>query len=238
MRIHACLAASCVALWLGCSSQPPPPPPAAIADTSSAQTAGAEQAPVDGTLSSAPEPATQPSPAPLGAPEPTTSDSGGPVFVNGAQLAAPDLAELYAVLGAAPLPGRYWYDAVSGLWGLEGHGAGGVTRPSLTAAPLPPQTSAGTSAAFVNGRQLPVAELTAMATLLAWPLPVEGRYSGHYTLDGEGALNSGRGRYLGNVAAAAKREAGAVQSGATLCIWYHLHEQDGALGRDVTIACD
>lgn len=182
------------------------------------------------------EPSTEPEPA---SPAPPPLSDQGLVFVNGAQLAPPDVAELYAIFGATPASGRYWYDALSGLWGLEGHGAGGVTRPGLrTAAPLPPEASAGNSGAFVNGRQLPGTELTVMATLLSWPLPADSRYSGHYTLDGEGALNSAKGRYLGNVAAAAKRVSAGEAPGAILCVWYHLHEPDETFGRDVTIACD
>src|SRR5690242_2680413 len=68
----------------------------------------------------------------------TTAVPADPVWLNGVQLAAPDLRELQAVLGRAPAPGRYWYDPHSGLWGLEAHGAGGVTRPGLRApAPAP-----------------------------------------------------------------------------------------------------
>jgi hypothetical protein len=77
-----------------------------------------------------------------------------------------------------------------------------------------------------------------MATLLGWPLPADDRYAGHYTLDAEGALNLFKGRYLGNVAAAAAREAAGAEPGLTRCTWYRLHEADGVLGRDVTIACD
>jgi len=223
---------STLALWvvLAAACSRPEPPPAA-------DTSGAEQ-PAPGPALVSAGPSTASDPGGLSAPAPAPTDAAL-VFVNGVQLESPDLAELSAILGAPPESGRYWYDATSGLWGLEGHGAGGVTRPGLrTAAPMPPDASAGTSGAFVNGRQLPLTELTAMATLLSWPLPADSRYAGHYTLDGDGALNSFKGRYLGNVAVAAKRLSAGEAPGAILCTWYHLHEPDAQFGRDVTIACD
>jgi hypothetical protein len=233
MSLRATPHALLVLALLGCAQ---PEPPQAAAETSGAEPSSAP-APVaiDGTL----PPASDPGSAPASVtPQPEPATDTGFVSVNGVALTAPDFAELQAVLGGIPKPGRYWYDAASGLWGLEGHGAGGVTRPGLTAAPLPADASAGASAAFVNGRQLPATELTAIATLLEWPLPADGRYSGHYTLDGDGALNSAKGRYLGNVAAASKRRAAGETPGAVHCIWYHLHEPDEILGQAVTIACD
>jgi hypothetical protein len=216
-----------------CAACTQPESPAAGSDTQGGERTSAEAG--ETTVSVERDPQLTPEPA-VAAPPAADLEL---VFINGVQLASPDLAELTATVGAAPVSGRYWYDATSGLWGLEGHGAGGVTRTGLhTAAPLAAEASAGKSGAFVNGRQLPVTELTAMATLLSWPLPADSRYSGHYTLDGEGALNSFKGRYLGNLAAAAKRAAGTEPPSAKLCIWFHLHEPDAPFGRDVTIACD
>jgi hypothetical protein len=210
MGIRVWHSASFVVLLASCvRSEPPPRSPPSF------ETGGAERAPVepvDGTLD--PPPARSASPArdaSDAAASPSTAAEAGPVFLNGVQLTEPDFAELEAILGQRPLPGRYWYDAVGGLWGLLGHGAGGVTRPGLTAALLPIDASAGTSGAFVNGRELPTAELAVMATLLGWPLPADDRYAGHYTLDAEGALNLFKGRYLGNVAAAAARGAAGAE---------------------------
>ena len=220
-------------LAAGCAQ---PAPPSAASDTSGAEGSGASDPATTVSVERDPQSSSEPSSAPV-APAPAAELEL--VFINGVQLASPDLAELTATVGAAPVSGRYWYDATSGLWGLEGHGAGGVARTGLrTAAPLAAEASAGTSGAFVNGRQLPVTELTAVATLLGWPLPADSRYIGHYTLDGEGALNSQKGRYLGNLAAAAKRAARGEPPSAKLCILFHLHEPDAPFGRDVTIACD
>ncbi len=221
-------------LVAGCAQ---PAAPSATADTSGAERPSGGDTATTVSVERDPAPSSEPA---AEAPVAAAPAAELPlVFINGVQLASPDLAELTATVGASPVSGRYWYDATSGLWGLEGHGAGGVARTDLrTAAPLAAEASGGTSGAFVNGRQLPVTELTAMATLLGWPLPADSRYTGHYTLDGEGALNSQKGRYLGNLAAAAKRAARGELPSAKLCIWFHLHEPDAPFGRDVTIACD
>jgi hypothetical protein len=161
------------------------------------------------------------------------------VFVNGARLSGPDLAELGAIFGQQPLAGRYFYDAESGLWGLEQHGAGGVTKPGLRSpAPLDPTGSRGATGVFVNGRELPQGELHALAVLLRWPEPASGAYVGRYRLDAEGGVYSAQGRYLGNAADAARRAAQNAAPSASQCVWFDLHEPRRTFGQDVTLSCD
>jgi hypothetical protein len=153
-------------------------------------------------------------------------------------LELPDLRELQAVLGAAPAPGRYWYDPRSGLWGLEEHGAGGFTRPGLRVpAPLPAGASSGTSGAFVNDRQLTARELAVMAQLLGWDAESAGTLAGRYVLDEQGRLYSIRGRYLGSLASGAGRARQASASPAP-CAWLQLGAEPDILGSAVTINCD
>src|SRR6185503_7048646 len=85
------------------------------------------------------------------------------VVVNGVQLSlqhVSDLERLYRV----PVPnGRYWYDPLSGAWGLEGGPAQGQMHPGLAlGGPLRPDASRGTTRVFVNGRELHALDVRAL----------------------------------------------------------------------------
>ena len=225
------LVASALVVAAACSE------PAAPAAAPMSASSGDEQEVAGETRAIEPVAASEPGAGPDAAP-PTTPPNGS-VFLNGVELSAPDLAELGAIFNAAPEPGHYWYDGHSGLWGLDGHGPCGVTKPELrTPAALVPDAAQGHTLAYVNDRLLTETELTAVATLLGWELPVTGRYPGRYVLGADGALYSAQGRYLGNVAAAARRMAAGTPPAATKCIWFHLYEGTAPLGRDVNVSCD
>jgi len=85
---------------------------------------------------------------------PAWSQASG-VVINDYQLTAQDLAQL----GGAVPPGNYWYDPVAGFWGRRGMPVEGQTIAGLRAGPLRADASLGTTGAFVNGRQLTVAEV-------------------------------------------------------------------------------
>jgi hypothetical protein len=167
------------------------------------------------------------------------------VYVNRQKLTEPDLRELEARLGQPPQPGRYWYDERSGLWGLIGHGAGGVTKAGLRAGPLPSDasfgapsaTTGGTTGVLVNGREITRTELSVLARLLSWQAPQPGQYTGRYTLDENGELYGPANRYLGNLVQSAVRIRGASPATAQ-CAWLRLETKDDSLGRAVTITCD
>ncbi|MFI5308137.1 MAG: hypothetical protein ACHQ53_12330, partial [Polyangiales bacterium] len=81
-----------------------------------------------------PEPASEEPGLAATAEEPGPATPGrADVYVNGARLGEPDLRELEVRVERRPEPGKYWYDAKSGLWGLIGHGASGLTAPRLRA---------------------------------------------------------------------------------------------------------
>lgn len=63
-------------------------------------------------------------------------------------------------------PGRYWYDPVSGLWGLEGLPASGQIAPHLDlGGPLKADASQGKTGVFINGRELPAQEVSLLRHL-------------------------------------------------------------------------
>jgi hypothetical protein len=100
---------------------------------------------------------------------------GSRVVVNGRPVSEAQLAALQKAYGVRPRPGRYWYDARSGLYGVEGQPALGFMRAGHDLGPLAPGASRGDRPLYVNGRQLCGRELAAWAQLLGFP-PRSGRY--------------------------------------------------------------
>jgi hypothetical protein len=217
--------------------------PGASPDPRAERSTRAERSPTVGDVAQHDPPPPAP-PEPVPSPTSLPSAPGAmpapddPVFLNGVRLEPADLSELQAVLGQAPVPGRYWYDPRSGLWGLEAHGAAGVTRPGLRVpAPLPADAARGSSGVFVNDRQLTARELAVIAQLLGWDESSSGALAGRYVLDEQGRLYSIRGRYLGSLASAAPR-ARAQSTSPAPCAWLQLGAEPDILGRAVTINCD
>lgn len=77
--------------------------------------------------------------------------------------------------------GRYWYDAMSGAWGLEGGQTRGFTLAGLPlGGPLPADISGGGTGVFINGRELHPLDVQALQALVG---PVQ---PGRYWLDAQG----------------------------------------------------
>ena len=71
--------------------------------------------------------------------------------------------------------GDYWYDPMSGLWGVEGGPALGQMPPDLAlGGSLRSDASAGSTSIFVNGRELHVSEAVYLQQLFGYVVP--GRY--------------------------------------------------------------
>jgi hypothetical protein len=91
------------------------------------------------------------------------------VIVNGAVLDVRTQRALEARYGAPLQSGRYWYDAVSGLWGLEGGPSLGQIVPGLRLGPLAADASVKArwprTFVFVNGREIHPRELSYLQEL-------------------------------------------------------------------------
>ncbi len=122
------------------------------------------------------------------------------VYINRSRLSSATLAQLEPA-GAPRIPdGRYWYDALSGAWGLEG----GFTRGFVPAGlrlggPLPADISGGGTGVFINGRELPPTDLAALQQLTGPVAP------GRYWLDAEGNAGPEGGPALVNLRLLASR---------------------------------
>jgi hypothetical protein len=83
----------------------------------------------------------------------------GDVIVNAQPVSAQTLRELQKIYPVPVVPGRYWYDRVSGAYGKEGGPILGQMLPGLAlGGPLRADASHGTAPVFINGRQLTFAE--------------------------------------------------------------------------------
>lgn len=132
------------------------------------------------------------------------------VVVNGRALPAAERQAVEQRTGVPLRPGRWWYDARSGLWGSEGAGAAGFAPAGLpVAAPLRAEASGGRRGVFFNGRSLSDAEIAWLMTLgPVWP--------GRYWLDAMGNVGlEGQPLPFANLAALAQAKAGAVRSSTT-----------------------
>jgi len=104
-----------------------------------------------------------------------TADGEPKVRINGLEMTPEFLQEFEMVYGAQPVPGDYWYDPVSGLYGVIGKQAAGMMMPGHSLGEMPEDASNGHSGVFINGRNLTDAEAGYIAALLQTP-PVPGRY--------------------------------------------------------------
>jgi len=102
------------------------------------------------------------------------ADAGSAVVVNGVALDPGTVLALEQAYRVPVRPGRYWYDRVSGAWGLEGGPGQGLLAPNLRlGGPLRADASAGNTGVFVNGRELHYLDVAALQRCTA-VLP--GRY--------------------------------------------------------------
>jgi hypothetical protein len=117
------------------------------------------------------------------------ADHASPVIVNGVALSMETLTALQRIYPVPIQPGRYWYDAVSGAYGVDGGPVAGQMSPGLRlGGPLRADASRGTSRVFINGRQLTDGEKSyieqACQTVVA-----PGRYS--VNVHGLGGIEGG-----------------------------------------------
>lgn len=97
--------------------------------------------------------------------------AGSGVFVNGSELKPETLRALQQAYPVAIASGRYWYDPMSGAWGLEGQPIAGQMMAGLVlGGPLKADASKGTSGVFLNSRQLTVGEKAYIELLCQTPV--------------------------------------------------------------------
>ena len=105
------------------------------------------------------------------------------IYINNQKLTPQQIDELASSYGASPLPGKYWYDSLSGSYGIWHGPSLGVILPGHDFGPLPEDASNGDTNLFINGRQLPEAD----ALFLEWIFAVP-RQPGKYWQDALGNI--------------------------------------------------
>ena len=98
-----------------------------------------------------------------------------PVRINGSVLTPEQIQEFAALYGVQPVPGDYWYDAMSGLYGTMGQQAMGMMMPGHLLGELPENASNGDTGVFMNGRNLTAVEVNYI-NLLIGTQALPGRY--------------------------------------------------------------
>lgn len=130
------------------------------------------------------------------------------VTINGVALTQRHKDEFVQRYGVAPVPGSYWYDAQSGLWGVAGQAAAGFLLPGHDYGTLSADASSGRTNIFLNGRQMPQSEVLVFGALVGAILP------GRYWLDGQGNFGyEGMPIPAGNLYIMAAASAGAYGGG-------------------------
>jgi hypothetical protein len=103
--------------------------------------------------------------------------------------------------------GDFWYDKVSGAWGIAGGPTLGFTSPGMDlGGPLKEDASRGNTGVFINGRHLPMQDVLGLANM---GVPVQqGRwwvdYAGNFGIEGNPQL-------LGNIFQYSRGKGGAYQ---------------------------
>jgi hypothetical protein len=115
-----------------------------------------------------------------GQPPAAQQPAAGAVVINGAALTRRQSEEFVQRYGVAPVPGSYWYDSKSGLWGLAGQAAAGFLLAGHDFGALARNASNGNTSIFLNGREMPQGEVLVFGALAGPIAP------GRYWLDGQG----------------------------------------------------
>lgn len=100
--------------------------------------------------------------------------SPGAVVVNGHTMTAAQVQQFHQTYGNPPIPGTWWYDPQSGLYGPVGGPPIGQMNAGHRYGRLAASASAGNTGVFLNGRELPATELAVYARQVGPVTP--GRY--------------------------------------------------------------
>jgi hypothetical protein len=138
-------------------------------------------------------------------PEPADAQQG--VLVNGEPVAQEDFTRELArvgVLVSVQVPdGEYWYDRVSGLWGVWGGPTIGQMPPDLDlGGELRADASTGGTAIFINGRELHPTEALYLQQVFGYTIP------GRYWMNAVGIGGNEGGPATFNLFAAAQQQQG------------------------------
>lgn len=103
------------------------------------------------------------------------------VVINAVPLNEDQLREFKKVYGLFPKPGRYWYDKMSGLYGVENRPACGFMHAGHDYGVITREASGGKTGVVINGRELPQQEYLLLCQAVGSFV-----FPGSYWLDAKG----------------------------------------------------
>ncbi len=109
-------------------------------------------------------------------------ETSSEVYINNVKLNTVELKMLKETYGDV-IPGKYWYDSKSGLYGRWHEAPLGYLLPGHQFATLSEDASNGDTGLFINGRELPEIEVLYLETVLG-----ARRKGGGYWLDAQGNI--------------------------------------------------
>jgi hypothetical protein len=156
---------------------------------------------------------------------PQTFPRSGATVINGRTMTAEQKRQFQLIYHVPPAAGNFWYDPVSGLWGLWGRPPAGFLLPGHTFGSLPRNASAGRTAVFINGREITMVEALFLSRLYRTTIQPSRWWllsNGNFGLEGSPAI-------VGNLAVALRRAGGAGGGTET-----HVEHESGAVNTSST----
>jgi hypothetical protein len=112
---------------------------------------------------------------------PSIAQNSGDVIINNTVLSKEQIREIATRYGVEPKAGNYWYDPVSGLYGVSGYPSYGFMFPGHNFGVLQKNASSGNTGVLINGRELPQLEWAVLSYVIGYYIQ-----PGSYWLDSNG----------------------------------------------------
>ncbi|MBP9695125.1 MAG: hypothetical protein KBD73_01835 [Candidatus Magasanikbacteria bacterium] len=115
------------------------------------------------------------------------------VTINWEKLTSEEVQSLKNIYGSVT-PGDYWYDRMTGLYGVMGNGPLGIIATGYNFDPMPRNASNGNTNVIINGREITYGEVALLTRYVGQVIP------GSYWLDASGNFGlTGSNVALGNL---------------------------------------
>ena len=136
----------------------------------------------------------------LAGPGPRLAAQQRQVVVNRVRIADRDLQQFEQRWNTRVQNGTYWYDRLTGAWGLEGGPTAGWISPGLSlGGPLRADASGGNTGVFVNGRELHPMDVQALMQIIQVQ-------RGRWWMDARGNFGPEGGPVWGNLMVLAQQQ--------------------------------
>ncbi|HEV2901370.1 MAG TPA: hypothetical protein VGX71_26715 [Pseudaminobacter sp.] len=158
-------------------------------------------------------------------PEAPPIESIRSVYINDKQLSDEQLLSIEQAYRVRVPDGRYWYDPVSGAWGVNGGPQSGIAVAGLAlGGPLRADASNGNTGVLVNGRELHALDVAALTALVGNVIP------GRWWVDSLGNFGPDGWPMVGNLFMIARSRNATGSSGGGSSQYGSLVSEGGFIG--------